>query len=158
MIASYFYLRHHAKDASQFTMANFPLALVATGFILGAGAATRWYTRQIARAAAVPTLVGLTATFLLTLGFLVLAGIWGSLSGLKPAASATDSAIALLLGAQLIVSGVLLVFLTLAQLWAWIAPGDVRGRAVALNASLVSYFSAAGWVCVVLALAAGSAL
>jgi hypothetical protein len=36
--------------------------------------------------------------------------------------------------------------LAVALLWAARAPADPRGRGVALNASLVSYYSAANWL------------
>jgi hypothetical protein len=40
------------------------------------------------------------------------------------------------------------VMLALAQLWAWLAPADARGHAVAINASLVGHFSAVSWLVV----------
>ena len=63
-------------------------------------------------------------------------------SDVTAARDARDSIVFGLLGFQWIVTVLALVMLGVAQLWAWRAPGDVRGAAVALNAALISYFAA----------------
>jgi cytochrome c oxidase subunit I+III len=63
-------------------------------------------------------------------------------SDVAAARDARESIVLGLLGFQWIVTLLALVMLGVAQVWAWRAPGDVRGAAVSLNAALVSYFAA----------------
>jgi len=62
-------------------------------------------------------------------------------SDVSPTRDAVDSIVFALLGFQWVIGGLVLVLLGVATLWAWRAPGDIRGMAVALNAALVSYFT-----------------
>jgi cytochrome c oxidase subunit I+III len=65
-------------------------------------------------------------------------------SDVVAARDAQSSIVFGVLGFHWIVTVLALVMLAVAQLWAWRAAGDVRGAAVALNAALISYFTAAG--------------
>jgi cytochrome c oxidase subunit I+III len=61
--------------------------------------------------------------------------------GSPAAESAYGSIVLALLGYQWLVTALALAMLTLAQLWAWLAPADLRGTGVLLNASLVVGFA-----------------
>jgi cytochrome c oxidase subunit I+III len=63
-------------------------------------------------------------------------------SDIVAAEDARHSIVLGLLGFQWIATVLALVMLGVAQIWAWRAPGDARGVAVALNAALISYFTA----------------
>jgi cytochrome c oxidase subunit I+III len=69
-------------------------------------------------------------------------------SDVVAASDARSSIVFGVLGFQWIVTVLALVMLGVAQIWAWRAPGDVRGAAVALNAGLISYFTALSGVLV----------
>ena len=71
-------------------------------------------------------------------------------SDLEPATSGYASGVLGVLGFQWFVALGVSVILLAGLLWGWLAPRDPRGRGVALNASLVSYFSSINWlVCLV---------
>jgi hypothetical protein len=62
--------------------------------------------------------------------------------GVTPAADAYGSIVLALLGFVGLVVGLNLAMLALAVVWAWRAPHDLRGHAVAFNAALVGGFTA----------------
>jgi heme/copper-type cytochrome/quinol oxidase subunit 3 len=111
---------------------------------------TRWLTRSIdqrqdgtRRFALALTLIAQLALFALSLAS------WRG-ADLEPARSGYASGVLGVLGFEWFVVIGLAFMLLAGLLWAWLAPRDPRGRGVALNASLVSYFSSANWlVCLV---------
>jgi cytochrome c oxidase subunit I+III len=146
-IAAYFYLGQGPSPLPP-TVAPPPLepALWATAAALLAGVATRWLTSAVdrgrdgARRAAVLAAVVAQAT-LLALGV----AAWRA-ADLDAASSGYASGVLGVLGFQWLVAAWAAVMLAAALVWAVAKPGDPRGRGVALNASLVSYFSAANWL------------
>jgi hypothetical protein len=68
--------------------------------------------------------------------------------GPSPTESAYGSIVLALAGFQWLVVGLVVAMLSLALLWAWRAPADLRGHAVLLNAALASAFAAASAVVV----------
>jgi cytochrome c oxidase subunit I+III len=62
-------------------------------------------------------------------------------AGVTPAASAYGSIVLALYLFQWLVTGLVLVMLGVAALWAWRAPNDVRGHAALVNAALAAYFA-----------------
>jgi cytochrome c oxidase subunit I+III len=143
VLASYLYLA-----GGQPTLARpgspLPDALAAAAVLL-ASMTARWSARQ---GDDVRRRLALGATSVLLLGALV-ASVRGFLaSGVSPQASAYDSAVLALLGFQWLVLLLGLVILGVAQVWAWLAPSDERGRAVALNATVLGYFTSASGVIV----------
>jgi cytochrome c oxidase subunit I+III len=108
-------------------------ALLAGGLTWWSGSAHRPGSRRLA----------LALTQLLVLGSGGLSAGASAMRGLTPRADAYASAVFALEGFQWCVAAVAAVMLLVAQLWAWLAPADVRGLAVTLNAGLVTRFAAA---------------
>jgi hypothetical protein len=65
---------------------------------------------------------------------------------LEPSLSGHASGVLGVLGFGWFVAAGVVIMLTAALIWAVRAPADPRGRGVALNTSLVSYFSAVNWL------------
>ncbi|MEX2284261.1 MAG: cbb3-type cytochrome c oxidase subunit I, partial [Gemmatimonadota bacterium] len=68
---------------------------------------------------------------------------------LEPQTVALDSALAALLGFQMLIALILFAMVLGALAWAVMRPSDVRGHAVAWNASLIAYFAAGSSMIVV---------
>ena len=150
-IAGYFYL---GQGPTPVPPGNQPPplgpALWATAAAMLSLVATRWLTRSVDRRrdGARRMALGLTLIAQLALFGLSLAS-WTQ-AGMEPARSSYASGVLGVLGFEWFVSLGLAAMLLAGLLWAWLAPRDPRGRGVALNASLVSYFSSFNWlVCLV---------
>ena len=150
-IAGYFYLGQGPTPLSPGSEPP-PLgpALWASVAALSSLVTTRWLTRTVdqgrdgtRRLALVLTLVAQLALFGLSLAS------WLG-ADLEPARSGYASGVLGVLGFEWFVALGLAAMLLAGLLWASLAPHDPRGRGVALNASLVSYFSSVNWlVCLV---------
>jgi cytochrome c oxidase subunit I+III len=86
--------------------------------------------------------LGLLAVAGLLATFVVVSGLAFGSAPLVPRESAYASVVAALLGFSWCVAALTLAMLLAALAWAWRAPADPRGAAVALNATLVTHFSA----------------
>jgi cytochrome c oxidase subunit I+III len=146
-ITGYFYL---GRGPSPLPPGTPPPPLGAAGWAtvaaLIAAAATRWMTGTVdrrrdgaRRAALALALVAQGALFALSLA------AWRE-AGLDPSRSGYASGVLGVLGFGWLVSASVIAMLAVASLWAWLAPHDPRGRGIALNASLVSYFVAGNWI------------
>jgi hypothetical protein len=91
---------------------------------------------------------GLAAASMLLAASVALSAAGFAASVISPASDAYASSVLALEGFQWCVSAVMLVMLGVAQLWAWLAPRDVRGLAVALNAGVIARFVAASAIVV----------
>ncbi len=144
-ITSYYYLGHGPSPLPPGTRPPpLGLALWATVGALLAAFATRWTTRSVDRGqtGGVPLALTLLAQALVLA--LSLASWRGA--GLEPAGSGYASGVLGILGFHWIVLLVAMAMLVTALLWAWRARRDPRGRGVALNVSLVSYFATVNWL------------
>jgi cytochrome c oxidase subunit I+III len=146
-IASYFYLGQGPTPIPPGTVPP-PLmpALWASLAAVVAVGATRWITGSVDRRRDGARRLALLLTLLAQLAVL-----WLSLASwrgaeLEPARSGYGSGVLGVMGFGWFVNIGLAIMLAVALLWAWRAPRDPRGRGVALNASLVSYFSCANWL------------
>jgi cytochrome c oxidase subunit I+III len=146
-IAAYFYLGQGATPVPPGSEPP-PLgpALWASAAAIASLVTTRWLTRSVDRRrdgarglALALTLIAQLALFGLSLAS------WRS-ADLEPARSGYASGVLGVLGFEWFVVLGLAVMLLAGLLWAWLAPRDPRGRGVALNASLVSYFSSFNWL------------
>jgi cytochrome c oxidase subunit I+III len=117
------------------------LQALATAAALGASAVAWWTTRRVPAAARYR--LGFLAVSGLLLAFIVLSGLAFSNAPLAPRESAYASVVAALLGFSWCVAALTLAMLATVLAWAWRAAGDPRGVGVALNATLVTHFSAA---------------
>ena len=151
-LAAYFYLGQGPRLVpSGEAVPPLVPALVATLPALVALAATRWATALVDRRADGARWMPLLAGALAHGAF-----AWASIaafraSALEPSASGWASGVLGVVGFGWLVALGAAVMLLVALLWALRAPGDPRGRGVALNASLVSYFSGAAWIVTLLA-------
>ena len=121
-------------------------ALLATAATLLAALATRWMTSTVdSRADArrpLPIVLALVAHVI----FVVLAlASWRELE-IDPGQSGYASTVLGLLGFEIFVALMAIAMLGTALLWALRSPNDPRGRGVALNTSVVSYFTVASWL------------
>jgi hypothetical protein len=131
-------------------MASLALAIAAVATRVTSFAANR-RGRWAPRLALAATTAAHTAALVLTVtAFLA--------SDIVAAEDAGHSIVFALLGFQWIVTGLALVMLGVAQIWAWRAPGDARGAAVALNAALISYFTTVSGLVVLVTLHLAPAL
>ena len=122
------------------------LAAAAAVALAAAGIATRWTTRAIARRRVRRVRLGLVATLGLH-GAALAASVTAFVqSGLVARDHAVHSSLLALLGFHWLVAVLVLAMLGVGALWAWRAPGDVRGDAVTLNGALVSHFLAVGGI------------
>jgi cytochrome c oxidase subunit I+III len=146
LLASYVYLVAGANPPPPIPT-GLPRDLAATAAQVAAPAILWWGSRRwlaagrSARLALAPAWL----SFAVALGV----SLWSwRAGGPSPTESAYGSIVLALVGFQWLVVGLVLVMLSLAQLWAWRAPADPRGHAVLLNAALVSAFAAASAVAV----------
>jgi cytochrome c oxidase subunit I+III len=154
LVVSYFYLAPHWEAARPPDLTETLLALGAIAVMLASGAATWWGAggttpMQLSRrrlGLTLGVLVGLT-----TLGMLWLLYGYHETTYAR-AIDAEGSLFYILLVFQTLVTLLYLSLVTVALLWAWRAPSDVRGLSPAANAALVGCFLVIGWTIVVLTL------
>ena len=146
-VTAYFYLGR-GPSPLPFGAEPPPLApaVWATLAALVAAAATRWLTHTVDHRRDGARLAALAVVLLAQTGvFAASLASWRG-SGLDPARSGYASGVLGVLGFQWAAVIGAAGMLVAALLWAWLAPRDPRGRGVALNASLVSYFTAGNWL------------
>jgi cytochrome c oxidase subunit I+III len=153
-LAGYFYL---GRGPSPVPQGEHPPALIpalaVTIAALAAAAATRWLTRAVDRRADTARRFSLAVGIIAHVAFLAIS-IWSWSwrdAPLEPSRSGYASGVLGLLGFGWFVAASAAIMLAVALLWAARAPADPRGRGVALNASLVSYYSAANWLVILVA-------
>jgi cytochrome c oxidase subunit I+III len=147
LVVSYFYL---GDGALGWAPARLPLAspLAAAGLLLAASGAMGWGAATTGSATVARRRLALAAVSGAVLAFVAITILGYLAMGIPPHEGAYGSILLGLLGFQWLVAGLLLVMLGLAQLWAWLAPGDPRGHAVLANTSLVSHFTLVSWLVV----------
>jgi cytochrome c oxidase subunit I+III len=145
LLASYFYLVGGQSRLPHPGSPN-PEAVAASAVLLGSVTAW-WGARQASAHRRRWALAGASA---LLAGALVLSVGGFVTSAPSPQTSAYASAVMALLGFQWLVVLLELVMLGVAQLWAWLAADDERGRAVALNAAVMGLFAAASGMIVLI--------
>jgi cytochrome c oxidase subunit I+III len=148
LVASYFYLGDGSVGWAPLAL-DLRAPLLATVVLGAGGAATAWSVRALAERRPWPGRIALAGVASAAILFLLLTMSSFLASGISATEHAYGSIVLALLGFQWVVVVLLLVMLGIAQLWAWVRPGDPRGHAVVLNASLVSYFVLASWLVVV---------
>ncbi|HYD55033.1 MAG TPA: cbb3-type cytochrome c oxidase subunit I [Gemmatimonadaceae bacterium] len=151
LLASYFYLGRGARPVPD-GLAPPPLGpgLAIAGLALLVVAATRWLTRSVDARRVAQWRLALALGVVLHAGAIAL-GIQAWRAADAPASeSAYASSVLALVGFQWCVGVGALVMLAVGSAWALRAPRDPRGRGVSLNASLVSYFTAASWLVTIL--------
>ena len=126
-------------------------ALWATLPALAALAATRWMTSVVDRRADARRWLPISLALLSHVAF-----VWLSIesfrgSELRPSEHGFASGVLGVVGFGWMVGAGAATMLLAALMWAVRAPRDPRGRGVALNSSLVSYFSAGSWLVTLLA-------
>ena len=146
-VAAYFYLGQGPTPVPP-SMTPPPLAhaLWATLAAVVAAATTRWLTRTVDDRRDGARRVALVAAAASQAALLVLGIMAWHAAGLDAAFSGYASGVLGVLGFEWLVAAGACVMLAAALVWGVAAPNDPRGRGVALNASLVSYFSAANWI------------
>ena len=151
-LSGYFYLGDGPSPLPYGTSAP-PLryALVATLAMLLAAVGTRWITHDVDTGADRRRAISIAITTALQAGFIVLClASWKEMA-LKPAESGYASSVLGLIICQVSFSAIVVAMLGTGLLWAVRSPADPRGRGVALNSSVVSYFSAASWLLILAA-------
>jgi hypothetical protein len=144
LLASYVYLAG-GSEAPPPIPTELPRDLAATAAQLAAAAVLWWGSRGLSTPGRAAWLT--PAWLLLAIALFVSVSAWRA-GGPSPTESAYGSIVLALAGFQWLVVGLVLVMLSLAQLWAWLAPADPRGHGVLLNTALVSSFVAASAVVV----------
>ncbi|MGQ0814865.1 MAG: cytochrome c oxidase subunit I [Gemmatimonadota bacterium] len=150
LIATYFYLEPAVMPATARTPVGWSApALMSIGFAAIA-ALIAWVRSAIGRDPRTSGRFALTTAFLINI-----AAIWLLLrayvdTGVQPAASAYGSAVAALLGFQILTAILVGAMTLIALLWAYLKPADVRGHAVVYNLSVIAYFAAASALLVML--------
>jgi cytochrome c oxidase subunit I+III len=145
IVASYFYLGHDQPDFPAVVPRAWILPVITTGALVTTAAGMAWQQWILREKQLwlswIPQLAGVL------MSLVALYGIWHTFSnlGIRPKESAYASIVFGLYGFQWLVLLVLLVMQAVAALWALLAPGDPRGHAVALNTTLIGYFSVASW-------------
>ena len=127
-------------------------ALVATLAALVAVGATRWMTHAVDNRQGGARLAAALLAMLAQGAIVVLSIMAWRSAGYEPAMSGYASGVLGVLLWGWVVTGGATIMLATAVLWAWRAVGDPRGNGVALNSSLVSYFSAANWLVTLVAI------
>ena len=127
-------------------------ALVATLAALVAVGATRWMTHAVDNRQGGARLAAALVAMLAQGAIVVLSIMAWRGGGYDPAMSGYASGVLGVLLWGWAVTGGAAIMLATAALWAWRAVGDPRGNGVALNSSLVSYFSAANWLVTLVAI------
>jgi cytochrome c oxidase subunit I+III len=146
-LAGYFYLGQGTSPLPPgFDPPPLGAALWATAAALVAAGSTLWLTRAVDRRADGARRLAVIVTLLAQLGLLAFSVRGWRAAELEPARSAYASGALGVVGFGWFVALGVAVMLGVALLWAWLAPRDPRGRGVALNASLVSWFSALNWL------------
>jgi hypothetical protein len=145
-LAGYFYLGEGPSPLPD-GFAPPPLAppLFASIPALLALVATRWLTSSVDRRADGTRWIAAGATALAHIAFVWLGIESFRASGYRPSEHGFASAAFGVVGFGWLVSAGAAAMLLVGVAWAVLAPRDPRGRGVALNASLVSYFAAASW-------------
>jgi hypothetical protein len=149
LLASYAYLVGGEPAPRPSSALTALMASLALGM---AAAATRAMTAAANRRGRWAPRLALAATTVTHAAALALTVTAFLASDVVAAHDARQSIVFGLLGFQWIVTVLVLVMLGVAQIWAWRAPGDVRGVAVTLNAALISYFTAIGGLVVLVTL------
>ncbi len=126
-------------------------ALWATIPVLVALAATRWTTALVDRGADRLRWIPIALTLVAHLAFAWMSIDAFGASGLRPSESGWASGVFGVVGFGWLVAAAASVMLLVALLWSIRAPRDPRGRGVALNTSLISYFAGASWILTLLA-------
>ena len=152
-LSGYFYLGDGPSPLPHGTEAPpVRFALLATVAMLLVAVATRWLTHTVdsgadrRRALPVGAVIALQAAF-----FWLCLESWKEM-GLKPGESGYASSVLGVMMGQLTLSLIVIGILASGLLWAIRSPDDPRGRGVALNSSVVSYFSAVSWLVVLAAI------
>jgi cytochrome c oxidase subunit I+III len=152
LVASYLYLAPRWNVVEPTDGTEIILASTAVAVALLAAAVTWWGGRGGTLDNAGRRRLGLTAGFLLDLT--LLAVLWLLYAYHETAHTRSVDALGsffyIMLLFQGIVTGMHALWTGVAQLWAWIAPTDLRGLSPARNVALVSYFLVLSW-CVVVA-------
>ncbi|HEX7120166.1 MAG TPA: cbb3-type cytochrome c oxidase subunit I [Longimicrobiales bacterium] len=149
-IGSYFYLGDGptwppaAPEAGHATLATLAALAVA--------GATYAFAHGVRRRRLTTRRLGLVATAVLAVVFLVLSfGSWTAL-GIRPRESAYGSAVVTILGFEWLMALMLLVLVAGSLIWAYAKPADPRGHGLALIGELQGYFLAGSWVAVYIVL------
>ena len=152
MLSGYFYLGNGPSPVPPGYEAPSPLsALPATIVAVLALVLTRWLTRSVDRRDDGARRVAAGALMVSHFAFAWLAVRAWQAAQLDPAMSAYGSGVLGLVGYATLVAIAAGCMMIATTLWAFRASEDPRGRGVALNSSLVSYFSVVNWVVVVAA-------
>jgi cytochrome c oxidase subunit I+III len=151
-LAGYFYL---GRGPSPVPYGEHPPALLpaiaSTIAALVAAAATRGLTRAVDHRRDARRRLSLSIA-IVAHGLFFGIGIWSWRDApLDSTQSAYASAVLGLLGFGWLVAAAAAIMLAVALVWAMRAPMDPRGRGVALNSSLLSYYSVASWLVVLVA-------
>jgi cytochrome c oxidase subunit I+III len=142
LLASYVYLVSGSETPP--TTPTAPLRdLAATAAQVAASAVLAWWGYGLPGTHRRRARTALALAWLLIVIALVLSLSAWSAGGPPPTGSAYGSIVLALAGFQWLVAGLVLVMLSLAQLWAWLAPADPRGHGVLINTALVGGFAAA---------------
>ncbi|HYC31978.1 MAG TPA: cbb3-type cytochrome c oxidase subunit I, partial [Gemmatimonadales bacterium] len=147
IVAGYFYLGGNVVPSLEASpAARLERPAIATALLVLGGIPVTLAIRALPHTRGLGVRLGLAAGLLLTAAQLwLLLDAWLA-SSLAPAADGRHSAFLGVAGYHGIVSGILLVMLLVANLWAWVRPADARGHAVAWNTSLVYGFAAVSGV------------
>ena len=109
-------------------------------------AATRWLTRSVDRRATGGRRIAIIIALLAQIVLLASSLMGWRGAELEPSLSGYASGVLGVLGFGWFVAAGVVMMLIAALIWAVKSPDDPRGRGVALNTSLVSYFSALNWL------------
>jgi cytochrome c oxidase subunit I+III len=143
LVGSYWYLGAGPALAPRWSPAVVGPALV-TVLLAAAGTASAWAARTGRGRASCR--LGLGASLLTHVAAVGLLGHDLGARSLDPRMDAAASIVVALGGFQAVVTGIAVVILAVALLWALVRPDDPRGRAPLLNGALVSAFAATSWV------------
>ena len=141
LVASYIYLGDGTLAWAP-TVPDPRLALLSIGLVLACVPAIGVAALSVRRDGAWTRRLALAATMGLGVASLAAGVMAYRALGVASHESAYGSIVVALLGYQGLVVGLALAMLVLAQLWAWLAPRDPRGHAVAFNTALVIAFAA----------------
>jgi cytochrome c oxidase subunit I+III len=147
LVASYVYLGDGTLAWAP-TAPSLGMVSIATPTMIGSGVAMLTAIAAGRRSMVWIRRLGLAGTSAFGVAFLALSVVAFRTAGAPAHESAYGSIILALFGFQWLVGVLGLAMLVVAQLWAWLAPADPRGHAVALNTGLVIGFGVASWLAV----------